>query len=55
MIILIGLAFLVWACGFAFLWDWTLNHINGGWGVVIPFSWLILLPCTVAQLCIWWE
>ena len=54
MLIAIGFLFLMWAGVFAFLWEWTLNHVDGEWGVFIPFGWLILAPCIVAQFCIWW-
>jgi hypothetical protein len=54
MIILLGLGFLVWAGVFAILWEWALNNVDGCWGGLLPIGWVVLVPCIVAQFCIWW-
>ena len=53
MLIAIGFLFLVWVGVFAFLWEWALKNVNGWWGVFMPLGWFILVPCIVAQVCIW--
>ena len=53
MIIISALCLLAFFGVFAFLWQWALENVEGGWGFFIPIGWLILVPAILIQLGLW--